>query len=55
MLSPQPTTLNPVTILEASCLPHPTNPSRAAGSLCAQHVRPLGGEGPLANLMEVKA
>lgn len=27
----------------------------SAASLCAQHVQPLGGESPLANLMEVKA
>jgi hypothetical protein len=37
---------------------HPqTDPPNAAiaVSLCAQHVRPLGGASPLANLMEVKA
>jgi hypothetical protein len=34
-----------------------TDPPNAASaaSLCAQHVQPLGGESPLANLMEVKA
>jgi hypothetical protein len=32
MLCPPPPTLNPVTIFEATRLPHRANPSRAAGS-----------------------
>ena len=38
--------------LPANVLP---KPSREAVTLCAGHAQQLGGESPLANLMEVKA
>jgi hypothetical protein len=36
-------------------LPRCSSAAAPAASLCAGHVQQLGGESPLANLMEVKA
>lgn len=45
MLCPQPMTFNPVTMLKATCLPHHTNPSRAAGSFSGQF-KSFGSKAP---------